>query len=214
MKRFITTLILTAFFMHGAAQAAPAEMTREQVLKKIETYFNTVKTMKSEFVQSSSSGAFAQGDVVVSKPDKMRLTYRPPSPVEVIADGKYLIFHDKKLGQVTHMDLADNPAAFMLHENFKFDTSGLTVEDVSQGQGTVEITVYKTNEASNGRVKLIFRKNPFELKQWQVTDAQQVKTTVTLAGTQINGAVDDGLFVFKNPKKAARPGDKGYRRNR
>ena len=57
-------------------------------------------------------------------------------------------------------------------------------------------------------------KNPFELKQWQVTDAQQVKTTVTLAGTQINGAVDDALFVFKNPKKAARPGDKGYRRNR
>lgn len=214
MKRFVTMLALSVFFAHGTAFAAPAGMTREQILQKIENYFNTVKTMKSEFVQSSSSGVFAQGDVVVSKPDKMRLTYRPPSPVEIIADGKYLIFHDKKLGQVTHMDLFANPAAFMLHENFKFDNSGLTVTDVTQGNGTIEITVYKTNEASNGRVKLIFRKNPFELKQWQVTDAQQVKTTVTLAGAQINGAVDDNLFVFKNPKKAARPGDKGFRRNR
>lgn len=54
----------------------------------------------------------------------MRLEYDPPHPVEVIADGYYLIFHDKKLEQVTYLDLDDNPAAMILKENFSFEKKG------------------------------------------------------------------------------------------
>ena len=217
MKRhyfFLFTGLILFCANANAKEPKPLTQEQERILEKIEKYFNGIKSMQSDFVQSSTSGAFTQGTVSISKPNKMRLTYQPPTPVEIVADGEYLIFHDKKLGQVTHMDLDSNPAAFMLEENFTFKNSGLTVSEVTNEKGTIEVSVYKSEEPLNGRVRLIFRRNPFELKQWQVTDAQQIKTTVSLSNTKLNETLDDSLFVFKKPEKKSRPGDKGFRNRR
>ena len=216
-----TVLLFIAFFSIGISDACAHEEkplalneSHKKIVAKIEDYFNGIRSLQSGFVQSSTSGAFAEGTVSILKPNKMRLEYKPPHPVEIVADGKYLIFHDKKLEQVTHMDLKSNPAAFLLEENFRFANSNLTISDISDKQGTIEIAVYKTDEPLNGRVRLIFRRNPFELKQWQITDAQQVKTMVSLTSAQFNVTLDEKLFEFKNPKKNLRPGDKGYNSRR
>ena len=138
-------LLLCLFFMTSAAdaQTAPAQsFTRQQqeLIKKIESYFNGIRTIKSKFYQTSDNGAAAQGNFYVLKPNKMRLEYDPPHPVEVIADGYYLIFHDKKLEQVTYLDLDDNPAAMILKENFSFEKEGLTIVVVTHESGVANQT--------------------------------------------------------------------------
>lgn len=196
LKAFLICLILTA----APAAAAPAP-TREKTIADIENNFNGIKTIKSRFYQISDNGGTAQGDFYVLKPNKMRLEYDPPHPVEVVADGYYLIFHDKKLEQVTYLDLDDNPASMILKENFSFAKEGLIITDFAVENGLISVTVMKNNQPAAGQITLIFRDKPLTLRQWRVTDARQITTVVTLDNMEINPPVDAKLFKFKDPKK-------------
>ena len=192
--------------------AKPFSQQQQELIKKIESYFNTIKTIKSKFYQISDNGASAQGNFYVLKPNKMRLEYDPPHPIEVIADGYYLIFHDKKLEQVTYLDLDDNPASMILKENVSFEKEGLEITDFSSEPGLISVTVKKKNQPTAGNITLIFKDKPLTLKQWRVTDAQQITTLVTLDNMETNVTVDPALFKFKDPKKNLRPGDLPRRR--
>lgn len=218
-NKIVTGLLffcLCVTFPAHARQETPAKpLTEEQqkILKDIETYFNGIKTIKSRFYQTSNNGASAEGSFYVLKPNRMRLEYAPPMPIEVIADGYYLIFHDKKLEQVTYLDLEDNPASLILKENFSFAKEDLTVTDISKEPGYINISLIKNSQPTAGKITLVFKDKPLTLRQWQVTDAQQIVTLVTLDNVEFNIPVDEKMFKFKDPKKDARPGDMP-RRNR
>ena len=137
----------------------------------------------------------------------MRLEYQPPHPIEVVADGHYLIFHDKKLEQVTYLDLDENPAAIILKENFSFKKEDLTITDMTTEPGIITLSVVKKSLSSAGKITLIFKDKPLTLRQWRVTDAQQITTLVTLDNMVTNVQVDNALFKFKDPRKKRRPGD-------
>ena len=193
-----------------AAQTIP-EITpteeQQRLIDKIENYFNNIRTIKSKFYQISNNGGSAEGDFYVMKPNKMRLEYKPPHPVEVVADGYYLIFHDKKLEQVTYLDLNENPASMILKENFSFKTDDIAITDMTAGAGLITVTVIKKSQPTAGKITLIFKDSPLSLKQWQVVDAQQITTSVTLDNMEINTSLDNQLFKFKDPRKKRRPGD-------
>lgn len=201
LKTILLGLVLTA--STAAAQTA-ADQTfsqrRSDLIRRIETYFNGIKTIKSRFYQTGG-GASAQGDFYVLKPNKMRLTYDPPSPIEIVADGYYLIFHDKNLEQVTYLDLDDNPAALILKDNLSFAKEGLEIVDFKTETGLVSVTVAKKDQPSTGKITLTFKEKPFALKQWVVADARQIETTVTLDNMETNPPVDEKLFKFKDPRK-------------
>ena len=196
--------------------AQEKELTAEEqkIVGKIEAYFNSIKTIRSKFYQVSDNGGSAQGTFYVSKPDRMRLTYEPPYPVEVVADGYYLIFHDKKLEQVTYLDLNENPAAMILKNDFSFKKEGLTITNVTTEPGIITVSVIKKSAPSTGKITLVFQDAPMILRQWRVTDARQITTLVTLNNLETNIAVDKQLFKFKDPRKKQRPGDIPDRRKK
>lgn len=222
MKRlFLAALLFVGFLIatpqayanrHQTAKKVLSESDKK-ILREIETYFNGLKTIKSKFFQTTSTGGTADGLFYVSKPNKMRLEYNPPYPIEVIADGHYLIFHDKKLEQVTYLSLDDNPASLILKDNISFEKEGLTVIDIEKENGFVSVTVVKDTQPAAGKITLIFKDKPMALKQWKIVDPQQVTTLVSLDNTEFNVPVDESLFKFKDPKKDLRPGDRP-RRNR
>ncbi|MBR1778469.1 MAG: outer membrane lipoprotein carrier protein LolA [Alphaproteobacteria bacterium] len=208
---FVLCLTMPAF-ADQPVQEKQLTADQQQLVEKIENYFNSIRTIKSKFYQSSDNGGSAQGDFYVSKPNKMRLEYQPPHPIEVVADGYYLIFHDKKLEQVTYLDLDDNPAAMILKENFSFKTDDLAITGITTEPGEISVSVIKKSQPSAGRITLIFKDKPLALKQWRVTDAQQITTVVTLDNVEINTSLDSQLFKFKDPRKKGRPGDIPRRR--
>ncbi len=215
MKKILFLIFCFVFSAFAAVADTPKTALTEdnqKILADIEKYFNGIRSIKSAFSQVSGTGAFAEGKIELLKPNKMRLEYAPPYPVEIIADGHYLIFHDKKLEQVTYLDLDDNPASIILKENFSFKDSDLTVEDVSRSPGFIEVTLFKTSQPAAGKITLVFRDRPLALRQWQITDAQKTKTLVSLNQAEFNVPVEESQFVFKDPYKT-RPGDRS-RRNR
>lgn len=208
--------LLFLFFLTVPAMAQEKQLTEEQqqTVKKIESYFNAIRTIKSKFYQTSNNGGSAQGDFYASKPNRMRLEYQPPHPIEVVADGHYLIFHDKKLEQVTYLDLDENPAAIILKENFSFQKEDLAITDMTAEPGFITLSVVKKSLPSAGKITLIFKDKPLTLRQWRVTDAQQITTLVTLDNMETNVQVDNALFKFKDPRKKRRPGDIPDKKNK
>ena len=204
---FKILLLLICIAAPAFAQEKQLTENQLQTIEKIEAYFNSIRTIKSKFYQTSDNGGTAQGDFYVMKPNRMRLEYQPPHPIEVIADGYYLIFHDKKLEQVTYLDLNENPASMILKENFSFKTEDVAITDMTSAPGIITVSIIKKSQPSAGKITLIFKDKPLSLRQWRVTDAQQITTLVTLDNLETNIALDSKLFKFSDPRKKRRPGD-------
>jgi len=81
----------------AATTAAFSPAQRAQV-DKMSAYLSSVHQMHAHFVQVAPDGSQSQGEFYVQKPGRVRFKYDPPSPLEIIADGKSLVVRDRKLG--------------------------------------------------------------------------------------------------------------------
>lgn len=191
MKRILLTLFLMIFPVFSYAD----EKKQAEVTAQIEKYINQIKTIKSRFVQLNPDGKILEGLFTVQKPNKMRLVYDEPITFEFVADGYYLIYHDKHLDQLTHFDLEDNPVSIILKDDFSFEKDNLKVEGIDEYNNLIAITVSKKDQM--GKITLYFSKVPYELKQWRVVDPQGAIITVTLNNPEFNVEVDQTLFKLK-----------------
>jgi len=163
-------------------------------------YFNQVHTLKARFVQEAANGAESEGTIYLNRPGKLRLEYAPPTPILVVAQGGELVYYDSKLGQVSYVDLDSTMAGVLVRPQVALDGGDLRVTAVGHQPGTTTITVTKREDASQGRITLVFTEKPFQLRQWQVVDQQGQITIVTLYDQQSGLPLDDALFTFHDPR--------------
>jgi outer membrane lipoprotein-sorting protein len=200
MKVIPCILLVVALALAPAAQAAsvkPAELTeRDRAdIKRIEDYLNGITTMRTRFLQVSSDGAVASGVLTLARPGRMRFEYDPPTPTLLIADGTFLIFIDKQLDQTTHVFLRNTPVGVLVAEDVKL-SGAVTVTRMVRGAGALRVTVVRTDEPAEGSLTLVFADSPLQLRQWLVTDAQGVQTTVTLADLEFGVPVKREMFRY------------------
>jgi outer membrane lipoprotein-sorting protein len=152
--------------------------------------------MKTRFVQLTSNGGFAEGDLYVQRPGRLRFEYDPPHTVLLVADGVTLLFYDKDLEQATYIPLWETPLWFLIRE--KVDLSDkVEVLDVTQSAGTLTVKVRQTDEDSaGGELSLVFSEKPLTLRKWEVTDAQGVVTQIALLNTQFGLELDGKYFRY------------------
>ena len=199
MKKIIVFFSLL-WALSAQAVVPEALQTKENlsILDKAEKLLNSFTTMRSRFTQfSSKDGDYLKhGDFYLSRPNKMRLIYDEPSQLEFVADGYYLIYHDKSFDQVSYLEIDQTPAAILLKPNFSFTDSEFTVTDIQHELDEYRITAIKTNEEELGQLTLILSDDPVSLKQWELLDAKGIKSTVGLYETEENIELDPQLFIF------------------
>ena len=190
-----------------AAAPEPARLTPQEraLVGRIEAYFNGVRTMRARFLQAASTGETAEGSVVLQRPGRMRIEYDPPVPVLIVADGTWLIYHDRKLNQISYLPLGSTPAGILVEDKIDLDGGGLTITDFSRAAGVIRVTVVRTASPADGSLTLAFSEAPLELKQWRVVDAQGVATTVSLSEIETGIRLEPELFRFIDPR--GRPPD-------
>ena len=94
----------------GASPAVAELNAQDQAeVDRVEAYLDTIKTMKADFLQIDSAGGIAEGEVYMRKPGRMRFEYKPPAQILVVADGLWLVFHDKELKETTRLPLSATP---------------------------------------------------------------------------------------------------------
>ncbi len=174
---------------------------RTSALKEVEDYLKGIRTMKANFLQSSSNGDSAQGSMAMARPGRMRLEYDPPSSVLVICNGKHIVYYDKSVDQVTYIDMDSVPATMILKDEISFSDKSIVVTKVAREPGSLEVTMAKKGDLESGNITLVFTVKPLQLKQWRVVDAQNITTTISLFDVKSSIVMSSDLFKFKRPKK-------------
>ncbi|MGE5478424.1 MAG: LolA family protein [Bacteroidales bacterium] len=166
---------------------------------RAEEYLNSVTTLKARFLQIAANGNQAEGTAYLSRPGKMRLQYDPPSPMLVVADGTFLIVHDRELGEPSYIPLGSTPAGVLVREDVRLIGKDVTVTRVQRLPGVLNVSLVEADEPDAGELTLVFSESPFALRQWRVVDAQGSITTVSLYESQTGLKLDPKLFEFKDP---------------
>lgn len=201
-------LMLLAFASAAPQGAAAAIAPQLQLgaperaeLSRIEEYLNRISTVRAEFVQRSSNGEQARGQLYLARPGRLRIDYQPPVPVLVVADGTFLIYYDRRLEQVSYVPLASTPASILLDDRISLAEDSLVVTGYERAGNLILVTVARADNPGEGSITLGFKENPLQLAEWSVTDAQGIVTLVTLLEPRFDIDLDRALFVFHDPRE-------------
>jgi outer membrane lipoprotein-sorting protein len=182
----------------GAAIRDAAAAQAEDVAR-IEDYLNGLHSLRATFVQINPDGGTVTGKLYYERPDKMRLDYDPPSKLLIIANGWDLVYQDRKLKQISHLFTSKTPLGFLLTKHVRL-SGDVTVTDLEHRGGELRVTLVQTDEPNQGSIILAFAEHPFELRRWTVIDPQGYATHVVLDRIETDVALDDNLFIFRNPQ--------------
>ena len=184
----------------GAVTAVALSASDKADVARVEDYLNAMTTLQARFLQVTSSGAYAEGSIYISRPGKLRIEYDPPVPVLMVSAGSWLIYYDKELEQVSFLDIDSTPAGYFVSERIEFGGE-ITVTGFERRRGVLRLSLVKTDDPLEGSMTLVFRDRPLALKKWVVTDAQGIETTVSLLGVRSGHDLDPDLFRFADPRE-------------
>ncbi len=191
----LLTSSVPAGLAESRAQTAALSPDDVATVTRVERYLNQIKTMKARFVQVSSNGSYAEGEVVIDRPGHLRFDYDPPVPVLMIANGLSLLYYDEELKEATFLPLWETPLWFLIREEVRLDEN-VEIVGIEEALGTLRITLRDAESPDGGAVTLVFSDEPLSLKKWELTDPQGIETQVSLVNPVYGEEVDPDLFKY------------------
>jgi len=198
LKAFIAVLFSYTLLISANISAAPLSNEDREDIARVEAYLNKITSLKARFLQVNSEGNIAEGDVLINRPGRARFEYEPPAQILVVADGTWLVFHDKELDETTRIPLSSTPISVLLEENVKL-SGNVTVISVEKDAGILRVNIIDTEEPDEGGITLVFTLYPFDLRKWLITDPQGSTTSVSLSDVERGMKFKPELFNLFDP---------------
>lgn len=171
------------------AQAAPAGINAAQ---DIANKFSSVKTLTGSFVQFGPRGDQTGGTFYIERPGKIRFNYNKPSPIRVISDGKSVVINNRKLDTWDLYPLSKTPLKLLLSD--QIDLSARSVKSVKQEPDMTTIVLGDKSIFGNSTISMMFDPKTSDLRQWTITDAQGLDTTVMITDVRTGVRFADDMF--------------------
>lgn len=208
-RRVLAALAVSAAWPPLAAGQTPRALSAEDAadVRRVEEHLNAIRTFRARFLQIDPNGGAAEGTIYISRPGRLRVDYDPPNPNLLIANGRHLIHFDRALKAPAYLGLDSTPAGLLVRDPLKL-SGDVTVVGVERGPAVLRVSVVQTEDPRAGRITFVFTERPFQLANWQVTDAQGQVTRVALDQQQTGMALDPQLFVFRDPNVFGEQGTK------
>ncbi len=202
-QNFMAMILLAvalAFFSISAALAKEAPMAltpeQQQSIMKLNSYLNSFQSLKADFVQVSSKGSMAQGQMLISKPGKLRFEYAPPNPLLIVSDGRWLTIKDKVKEKGDQFPLSSTPLRLVVAPQIDLlaetDVIGFDSTD-----GLTSVSFMDRKGSLGGYITLVYDEQRNQLIQWVVVDGKGRHTTVQLTNVVLGGNFDPKLFISK-----------------
>jgi outer membrane lipoprotein-sorting protein len=180
------------------AKQAPMALsaTQQQSIRKLNDYLNSFQSLKADFVQVSSKGNMAQGQMLIAKPGKLRFEYAPPNPLLIVSDGRWLTIKDKVKEKGDQFPLSSTPLRLVVAPQIDLlaetDVIGFDSTD-----GLTSVSFVDRKGSLGGYITLVYDEQRNQLIQWVVVDGKGRHTTVQLTNIVLGGSFDPKLFVSK-----------------
>jgi len=214
MQRFCRILTI-ALAMLLCGLPARAELTAQQNtdVARINTYLNGVTNIAGRFVQASPDGAVSGGAFYLARPGRARFEYDDQELV-VVARGQRLLIKEGRF-VTNELPLDGTPLKVLLGGavDLAVDARILALETRA---GTLAATIEDPTSPELGQVTLIFTSagaaasanagadNALHLQRWIVTDAQGLRTTVSLSEIRYPDRIDPDLFNLESEGSGSR----------
>jgi len=189
MRTLFAAVLSAAALFFAAVLPAQAQVG----VPEIEKYFNSIKTLKSRFVQSNPNGSIVQGTLYVRRPGRMRFEYDPPSQLKIVADGYQVTMWDPATRDFGQWPIGWTAASFLVKDPLSL-TGDLHVEKFDRVDGMLEATMSQVRKPQEGKVIVRFAENPMLLRGWTIIDNRGNRVTVSLSEMQTGLQLADSLF--------------------
>lgn len=172
-----------------------SRFTPEQqvALARISQYFNSFRLMEGEFIQFGPSGEQSEGVFFISKPGRIRFHYRPPVRLDIIADGSTVAIKNSKARTQDMYPLSRTPLRYLLSDRIDL-TSDQLISEVRTEQDLISLTILEQSRFTGGALTLFFDSRTYQLRQWVVTDAQGLNTSVAIYNTATGKSQQRGIY--------------------
>lgn len=202
--------ILTIFFIAYYADSATANG-----LESLDNFVKTVRTGKSEFVQTVTSPTRAgetprvktsSGSFEFQRPGKFKFQYRKPFEQLILADGTHLWIYDADLQQATQRNqssaFANTPAALIASAaDLSTLRTHFNLENAGEKDGLSWINASpKSADSTLQMVRIGFKADT--LRQLDILDTFGQRSVISFTNLQINAPVNAESFRFVLPAKA------------
>lgn len=172
---------------------SPFSRDDQIALASISATLNSFQLLEGEFVQFGPSGEQSEGVFFINRPGKVRFHFRAPTRLDVISDGKTVAIKDGRTQTQDMYPLSKTPLRYLLAERIDL-TSPQLVNKVTLHPDLIEVVIVEQSALADGQITMIFDRKTYELRQWVVTDAQGLNTSVSIFNTTMGKPQDPNLF--------------------
>ncbi|MDT6939615.1 outer membrane lipoprotein carrier protein LolA [Brucella pseudogrignonensis] len=176
-------LVPVAAHAQGASGAAAAQ--------QIADHFSSLRTLTGEFVQFGPKGEQTGGTFYLERPGKIRFNY-DKSPIRVISDGNQVVINNRKLDTWDMYALNTTPLRMLLAD--RIDLGGGRLQSVKQDPDMTTLVVGDKSAFGNSKITMMFEPKTMDLKQWTITDAQGLDTTIMVFNVRSGVRFTDDMF--------------------
>lgn len=188
-------LVVPVLALSGPARAETSP-DRDSAVTSINAYLNSFQTLTGEFIQFGPDGSRIEGTFALQRPGKIHFVYAPPAQVDIVSDGKSIAIRDKRRDTQDLWPLKRTPLRFLLSEDIDL-VSTSNVMDISIASDIITIVVKESTLFGEGTLTMIFDGDTHELRQWTVTDAQGLDTSVAIYNVEKNKPVNPRRFTIQ-----------------
>ncbi len=187
----ITVALLTIFLLVGQnclSKEIPS-------LETIDQYLNSVKTLKSNFLQISQDGNVKTGTFFLKIPNKIRFEYDPPSNHLVLASGLLLVIIDHQSNSEPQRYLtAQTPIEFLIGKKNKAFLNRAYIKKTFYQPNTLHVILNDKTNPKLGELELVFSFPRIKLIEWKTVSYSGEKTRFLLEDIVKNTPLNDDLF--------------------
>ncbi len=183
-----------------AAKGTGASANHDAVVARVEAYLNGVKSLSARFLQVDSAGNVVHGQLYMRRPGRLRFEYDAPSPLLLVADGVWLVLHDRELEQINRFPLYETPLGVLVDEPVNLRKQ-VEVVEIEEGLGVLRLKIIDRELPDEGWMGVTFTEPPLLLRQWKIKDAQGGVTALSLTDIRVNQKLDPKLFVLTDPMR-------------
>lgn len=193
--RVALTAGLAPFAVWPGTAAAALDSVQTQLVRDINRHFNQTQLLEGDFVQIGPNGERAEGKFYLWKPGRMRFEYAPPNPLLVVANGRWVGISDMKERTTERYPLRSTPLKLLLAKQIDLFQDA-TIRSISADADLITLVLEERSGDAVGALTMMFDTTTLALRQWVVTDAQGLNTSVALYNTETGRKREKIMFVI------------------
>jgi outer membrane lipoprotein-sorting protein len=178
-------------------RSVPADLAR------IDAAMNSTASFSGRFAQYAADGSFAQGQVYIKRPGKLRFEYDAPNPLLIVSDGVTLTQQDKALETIDRVPLSATPLNYFLKENINL-ANDTEVVGLQKTYNEWRVTARDGSGEMDGAITMVFDAQNLALKEWIIADSFGGETRVLLSDLRYNERINPRLFILRDETRRRR----------